>query len=230
MAKRTVLVVEDDPAIRTGLVDTLGLEGYRVLEAGDGARGLRMAREEDPDCIVLDLMLPDQDGLDVCRVLRRERLRGAILILTARSGHEDRVKGLDLGADDYLTKPFSLDELLARIRALLRRVEEREAGIQELRIGEVHLNFKNYEATRGGIPLKLTAREFRILKLLVENPGKVISRGEFLDKVWGYDIPPNTRTVDNHVARLRKRIEPHPSRPRYILSVRGVGYKFMPEP
>lgn len=228
MGERTILVVEDDPAIRTGLVDTLSGEGYRVIQADEGGKALRLARDCDPDCIVLDLMLPDRSGLDVCRTLRRDRARGMILILTAKSRHEDRVRGLDLGADDYLTKPFSLDELLARIRALLRRVEEREEGVQEYRLGDILLNFRDYHATRDGTPLELTAREFKILKLFVENPGKVISRKEFLDKVWGYDIPPNTRTVDNHIARLRKRIEPDPARPRYVLSVRGVGYKFQP--
>ena len=230
MGNRTILIVEDDAAIRTGLVDTLLIEGYRVLQAEDGGVALRLAREHDPDCVVLDLMLPDRSGLEVCRTLRRDRLRGAILILTAKSRHEDRVKGLDLGADDYLTKPFSLDELLARIRALLRRVEEKEEGPAEYSLGEVTLNFRNFEATRSGKPFKLTAREFKILKLFVENPGKVISRSEFLDKVWGYDIAPTTRTVDNHMARLRKRIEPDPARPSYILSVRGVGYKFEPPP
>ncbi|MCZ6602189.1 MAG: response regulator transcription factor [Planctomycetota bacterium] len=228
MGERTILIVEDDAAIRTGLVDTLRLEGYRVLQAEEGGVALRLAREQDPDCIVLDLMLPDRSGFDVCQALRRDRARGAILILTAKSRDEDRVKGLDLGADDYLTKPFSLEELLARIRALLRRVKEKVAGPQEYHVGDLKLNFRNFEAIRNGQPLKLTAREFKILKLFLDNPGKVISRKEFLDKVWGYDFPPNTRTVDNHIARLRKRIEPDPAHPRYILSVRSVGYKFEP--
>ena len=226
MADRTVLVVEDEAAIRTGLVDNLKMEGYEVFEAADAATGQRLALERDPDCIILDLMLPDGDGLDVCKRLRRERIRGGILILTAKGEHGDRVKGLDLGADDYLPKPFVVKELLARVRALLRRVEARDKGVLEIDLGDLHLNFRNFAATKGGKPLKLTTREFKILKLFVENPGRVISRREFLDKVWGYDIPPNTRTVDNHIARLRKRIEEDPAHPRFILSVRGIGYKF----
>lgn len=228
MSQRSILVIEDEAAIRTGLVDTLTLEGYRVLEAPDGTTGLGLALEEDPDCIVLDLMLPDMDGLDICRRLRRERIRGAILILTAKGGHADRVKGLDYGADDYLPKPFSLEELLARVRALLRRVEAREEGIPSVDLGDIHIDFRKFSATRKGAPLKLSSREFKILRLFAENPGRVVSRNEFLDKVWGYDIPPNTRTVDNHMARLRKRIEDDPAHPRFILSVRGIGYKFQP--
>ena len=228
MSERTVLVVEDEAAIRTGLVDNLAMEGYRVLEAADATTGQRLALERDPDCIILDLMLPDGDGLDVCKRLRRERIRGAILILTAKGASGDRVKGLDHGADDYLAKPFEVKELLARVRALLRRVEQPEEGVQEIQLGDLHLNFKNFAASKGGKALKLTTREFKILKLFVDNPGRVISRREFLDKVWGYDIPPNTRTVDNHIARLRKRVEDDSAHPRFILSVRGIGYKFQP--
>ena len=224
-----ILVVEDDPAILTGVRDNLELEGYEVFTAEDGEPALDIARKKKPDLIVLDLMLPGLSGFEVLKRLRDEGSDAFVVVLTAKKEEVDKVRGLELGADDYITKPFSLIEFLARIKAILRRGPLKSQGLKKFSFADVEIDFENFEARRKGKPLKLTPREFEILKFLAENQGKVVSRNELLDKVWGYKTFPTTRTVDNHIMRLRKQIESNPSSPRYIVSVRGVGYKFVPE-
>jgi DNA-binding response OmpR family regulator len=223
-----ILVVEDDPAILRGLSDNLRLESYEVVTAADGEAGYRSAHEAHPDLIVLDLMLPRLSGYELCRKLRGERLATPILMLTARGEEADRVLGLDLGADDYVTKPFSVRELLARIRALLRRAHPSSALPDEVRFGGVEVDFRSYEAKKGGAPVDLTPKEFQLLRLLVARGGAVVTREELLGEVWGYDTLPNTRTVDNHVASLRAKLEPDRPATPHIQTVHGVGYKFVP--
>jgi two-component system alkaline phosphatase synthesis response regulator PhoP len=224
-----ILVVEDDPSILAGVRDTLEVEGYAVVTARDGEAGARLALSEDPDLIVLDVMLPRLSGIDVCRKLRENRIRGTILMLTARAAEQDKVRGFQAGADDYLTKPFSLVELLLRVKALLRRTKKAEDQLARIAFGDVELDFQKFEAKKQGKRIDLTPREFKIMRLFCENPGRVVTRNELLDKVWGYDTFPTTRTVDNHIVKLRKAIEDETGAPRYILSVRGVGYKFDPD-
>lgn len=224
-----ILVVEDEPAIREGIKDTLELEEYVVLTASDGQEGLKLALSEDPDLVLLDVMMPKLSGFDVLRKLRENRIRGGIIMLTAKKAEEDKVRGLKLGADDYVTKPFSVVELLARVQAVLRRTEPPSDPLSDVRFHDVSVDFESLEGTKGDRPLDLSPRHFKILRLFVENPGRVISRNELLDKVWGYDNFPTTRTVDNHIVQLRKQIEDVPSEPKIITSVRGVGYKFNAE-
>jgi len=224
-----ILVVEDDPSILLGVTDTLEGEGFVVLSAKDGETALKIAAREDPDLYILDVMLPRLSGIEVCRRLHEERARGAKLMLTARAAESDKVKGFDAGADDYLTKPFSLTELLLRVRALLRRTPKAADRLARFQFGDVELDFQKHEARKAGRPIDLTPRELKILRLFCESPGRVVSRNELLDKVWGYDRFPSTRTVDNHMVKLRKSIEDDPARPRFVLSVRGVGYKLDPE-
>jgi DNA-binding response OmpR family regulator len=223
-----ILVVEDDPAILRGLSDNLRLESYEVVTAADGEAGDRLAHEARPDLIVLDLMLPRLSGYELCRKLRSEGLTTPILMLTARGEEADRVLGLDLGADDYVTKPFSVRELLARIRALLRRAHPPRPMPDEVRFGDVVVDFRSYEAKKGGAPVDMTPKEFQLLRLLAARAGEVVSRGELLEEVWGYETLPNTRTVDNHVATLRAKLEPDKSATPHIQTVHGVGYKFVP--
>ena len=223
-----VLVVEDDAAILRGLADNLKFESYEVLTAVDGETGYRLARERAPDLIVLDLMLPKLSGYELCRKLRAEGSRIPIMMLTARSEEADRVLGLDLGADDYVTKPFSVRELLARVRALLRRAEAPAPPPDEVAVGSVTINFRRYEARRGKQEIEMTRKEFGILRLLTARVREVVTRDELLNEVWGLDNYPTTRTVDNHMASLRAKIEPDPSTPKHLLTVHGVGYKFVP--
>jgi DNA-binding response OmpR family regulator len=222
-----VLVVEDDPAILRGLTDNLRFESYDVIAASDGESAYRLIREQKPDAIVLDLMLPNMSGYELCRKVRGEGLRTPILMLTARGEEADRILGLDLGADDYITKPFSVRELLARVRAVLRRVQPAPAAPDELRIDDLVVDFRKYEAEKSGAAIDLTRKEFGLLRLLVQRRGEVVSRSELLDEVWGYDATPTTRTVDNHVASLRAKIETNPAEPRHLLTVFGVGYKWV---
>jgi DNA-binding response OmpR family regulator len=223
-----ILVVEDDPAILRGLSDNLRLESYEVVTAKDGEAGDRLVREGSPDLIVLDLMLPRLSGYELCRKLRSEGVTTPILMLTARGEEADRVLGLDLGADDYVTKPFSIRELLARIRALLRRSRPARAMPDTVRFEDVTVDFRSYEASRAGVPVEMTPKEYQLLRLLVARAGEVVTRDELLNEVWGYDSYPNTRTVDNHVASLRAKLEPDKTSPRHIQTVHGVGYKFVP--
>ena len=223
-----ILVVEDDPAILRGLADNLKFESHEVLTATDGEAGYRLFREEKPDLIILDLMLPKLSGYEICRKVRGEGLTTPILMLTARGEEADRVLGLDLGADDFVTKPFSVRELMARVRALLRRAHPPKALPDELRFDDVQVDFRRYEARKGEKPLEMTRKEFGVLRLLAARSGEVVTREDLLNEVWGYENYPTTRTVDNHIALLRSKLEQDPSEPRHLLTVHGVGYKFVP--
>jgi len=225
MSNARILIIEDERPMRTALVDVLEAEGHRVLAAADGEEGLQRALAEKPDLILLDLMMPRLDGYAVCAELRRLANPVPILILTAKGQLEDRVKGLDLGADDYLVKPFSTEELLARVRAVLRRIARPAAALRTLVLGDVRIDFIRQQATRGRAQLHLTAKEFAMLRLLAESVGEPVSRERFLDIAWGYGAFPTTRTVDTHVATLRAKIEKNPYAPRWIKTVHGVGYR-----
>jgi DNA-binding response OmpR family regulator len=222
-----VLVVEDEAAILQGLCDNLEFEGYEVFRAADGIAGLDLIRKHDPHLIILDLMLPRLSGYELCRKLRAEGLNTPILMLTARGEEADRVLGLDLGADDYVTKPFSIRELMARVRALLRRTTAAADLPGELRFGDVQVDFSRYEASRDGRKVELTRKEFGLLRLLAAREGAVVTRNELLDKVWGYEATPTTRTIDNHMAALRAKLEHDPGQPEHLITVHGVGYKLV---
>jgi len=220
-----ILIIEDETPMRTALQDVLEAEGYRALTAADGEIGLRKAVEEKPDLILLDIMMPKLDGYEVCAELRRRSNPVPVLMLTAKGQIEDRVTGLDAGADDYLVKPFSTEELLARVRALLRRVQRQGKSAAKLKLGEVEIDLARQTAVRGRTAIHLTAKEFAMLRLMAGNPGEPVTRERFLDAVWGYTAFPTTRTVDNHIASLRSKLEPNPNEPRWIKTVHGVGYK-----
>lgn len=221
-----LLIIEDELPMRTALADVLASEGYRVITAPDGDAGLRRAIEEAPDLVLLDIMMPKLDGYAVCAELRRLGRTVPVLMLTAKGLVEDKVLGLDAGADDYLVKPFSTEELLARVRALLRRLERQTTAAPEaLRFDDVRIDLVKQTATRGKKELHLTAKEFSMLRIMAQSPGEPISRERFLDLVWGCAAFPTTRTVDNHIAALRGKIEPHPEKPKWIKTVHGVGYK-----
>jgi len=223
-----ILVVEDDPAILRGLADNLTFESYEVLTAGDGEAAYRLLREKKPDLLILDLMLPRMSGYELCRKARSEGITTPIMMLTARGEEADRVLGLDLGADDYMTKPFSVRELLARVRALLRRTAGPSKALpDDLRVDDVVVDFRRYEARKGKKTLEMTRKEFGLLRLLAARAGEVVSREELLNEVWGYENYPSTRTVDNHVASLRSKIEEDPAQPRRLMTVHGVGYKLV---
>jgi len=228
---KRILIIEDDLAILRGLKDNLEYDKYEVLTATDGEQGYCLIQEKKPDLIILDLMLPKMSGYELCRKVREEGLTTPILMLTARGEEVDRVLGLDLGADDYVAKPFSVPELLARVRAILRRVQRSKSGPfpNELRFGKVLIDFKSFEARRAGKALNMSRKEFGILRLLAARAGEVVTRDELLDEVWGYEQYPTTRTVDNHIALLRSKLEEDPSKPRHLLTVHGVGYKLVLE-
>lgn len=221
-----ILIIEDEESILMPLEDNLRLEGYEVSSARDGVEGLAKAREGSFDLIVLDIMLPKMDGFEVCKRMRQDRVMTPILMLTAKSQEIDRVLGLELGADDYMTKPFSSRELLARIKAILRRVREPGGGIEAYRFGAVEVDFAKYEAKKRGVPVLLTSLEFALLRHLVRNRGRVLHRDEILDDVWGKDVFVDARTVDKHISLLRRKLEDDPQEPAYIIGVRGAGYKF----
>jgi len=224
-----IIVIEDDRAILRGLKDNLEYESYEVLTATDGEQGYRLIREHHPDLIVLDLMIPKMDGYELCRKVRSEGIAVPILMLTARSEEMDRVHGLDIGADDYVTKPFSVPELLARIRAILRRAQPPTALPENLRFDDVFIDFTCFDARKAGQVLKLSRKEFGVLRLLAARAGQVVTRNEMLDEVWGHESYPTTRTVDNHIASLRAKLEDDPSKPRHLITVHGVGYKLVLE-
>jgi two-component system alkaline phosphatase synthesis response regulator PhoP len=222
-----ILIVEDDPAMSVALRDGFEFEKYNVEMAADGEDGLRLANRGDHDLIVLDVMLPKKSGLDVCKELRQNGSRTPVIMLTARGQEIDKIVGLKLGADDYVTKPFSFMELLARVEAVLRRVQRKTAG-DEFEFGEIRLDFRTYQASKSGDTIELTPREFRILRYFIDHAEQVVSREALLNHVWGYDSSAFTRTVDTHMARLRQKVESTPSEPRHLLTVHRVGYKFVP--
>ena len=220
-----ILIIEDETPMRTALADVLAAEGHRALTAADGAQGLQRAIEEKPDLILLDVMMPKLDGFALCAELRRLGHTPPILMLTAKGQIDDRVTGLDAGADDYLVKPFSTEELLARVRALLRRTQKPGKSAATLKLGNVEIDLARQTAVRGKKTIHLTAKEFSMLRLLGETPGEPVSRERFLVLVWGCAAFPTTRTVDNHIASLRGKLEPNPEAPRFLKTVHGVGYK-----
>ncbi|MBI4304347.1 MAG: response regulator transcription factor [Chloroflexi bacterium] len=228
MDSKRVLIVEDDRTLLDVLNYNLAKEGYDVLMATSGSQALEVSSANNPDLIILDLMLPEMSGLEVCRILRK-KMTVPILMLTARADEIDKVAGLDLGADDYMTKPFSMRELLARVRALLRRTEMatpkamREETL--LRVANLEIDLARRRVTTGEVELILTAREFDLLAFLAKNEGLVFSREQLLEKVWGYDYAGDTRTVDVHIRWLRQKIENDPAKPRHLVTLRGVGYK-----
>ena len=225
-----ILIVDDEPEMVRGLEDNLRFEGYQTLAASNGKEGLAQAMQGSPDLILLDIMMPELSGWNVLRALRQKGLDVPVILLTARGEEVDRVLGLELGADDYITKPFSLRELLARVRAVLRRPGPRQKS-EELACGDVRLHLRARQAFKAGKEVKLTRKEFELMRYLMEHPGEVITRDRLLDEVWGYHEYPTTRTVDTHILRLRQKFETDPEHPRYIVTVHGQGYKFAnPEP
>lgn len=219
-----ILVVEDEPRLALGLEDDFKLEGYEVEVVRDGETASRRAREQPFDLIILDVMLPRKDGFEVCRELRRAGLRTPIILLTAKTEESDKVLGLELGADDYVTKPFSPRELRARVKALLRRAAGEVPDVY--RFGDVDVNFSRGQLARAGNPVELTPLEFKLLAAFIRHRGHVLSREQLLDEVWGRKIAVTDRVVDTHITNLRKKIEPRPAQPRYLISVRGMGYRF----
>ena len=219
---KRILVIEDEPQMLLGLRDNLELEGYDVQTASDGEQGLARAAAFNPDLVILDLMLPRKNGFDVCRELRERSNTTSIVMLTARSAETDKVLGLELGADDYVTKPFSITELLARVRAVLRRTSTRPPTEEVVRIGDLEIDFKLHQARREKRRVEFTAREFELLRYFVQHRGKVVTREQILNEVWGYEEFPTTRTIDNFVAKLRQKIERAPHAPEHILTIHGT--------
>jgi len=221
-----ICIVEDEPGVRSGLTLNLELEGFKIVSAQDGEEGLEVIRKSRPDLIILDVMMPRKDGFQVCKELRNAGDSTPIILLTAKSREVDKVLGLDLGADDYLAKPFGMAELMARVKAILRRAQPTKE-VEQIHFGDVVIDFKAYQAQRASEPLDLSAREYRLLRYLIARQGTVVTRDQLLDEVWGYNSYPTTRTVDNHIAKLRQKVERSVDNPEHILTVHGVGYKFV---
>jgi len=221
-----ILIIEDEESILMALTDDLGLEGYEVASARDGLKGLSMAKEKAHDLIVLDIMLPKMDGFEVCKQLRQAGVATPILMLTAKSQEIDKVLGLELGADDYVTKPFSPRELLARVKAILRRVKTTQEEFDIYSFDDVEIDFKKYEVKKKGQPVYLTSLEFSLIGFLIKHKDQVVNRSAILDGVWGQDVYVLPKTVDTHIGHLRKKIEDDLANPKHIIGVRGIGYKF----
>ncbi len=227
--KKKILIVEDEPGILLSLKDELESECYEVIPAEDGEKGLNAARDKMPDLIILDVMMPKLNGFEVCKQLRKEGNRTPIIMLTVKDKEIDKVLGLELGADDYVTKPFSLREVVARVKAILRRTEDLLDELNICSIGDIHLDFRKYEAYRGEMSIELTPLEYRMLKILIMKKEQVITRNDLLDAIWGEDeIVVSSRTIDSHIANIRKKIEDDPSNPKHIINIWGVGYKLIP--
>ncbi len=222
-----ILIVEDEPAMIAGLRDNFEFEGYDVISANDGVEGLERALTDDPDLVVLDLMMPRMSGLDVCKQLKAKKPSIPIIMLTARGQEIDKVVGLELGADDYVTKPFSIRELLARVKAVLRRASPQASALEIYRFSDIEVNIRANEVRRAGAHVELSAKEFALLAYFISHPGETLSRDRLLDAVWGYENYPNSRTVDTHIVHLRHKLELIPEEPRFILTVHGSGYKFV---
>jgi len=224
---KKILIIEDDPAIRTGLKETFTTEGYNVSDAETGTKGFELAGKQNFDLIVLDLILPGKDGIEICKDLRSDGVKTPIIMVTSRKEEIDKILGLEIGADDYVTKPFSIRELLARVKALIRRSTYEPGDIEEVAFANLKIDFKKQEMLKGENPVRLSATEYRILYYFIDHEGEVISRDKFLDEVWGYDSYPTTRTVDNYILSLRKKIEDDPAKPKHLLTIHKVGYKFV---
>ncbi len=224
-----ILIVEDDPAMERGLRDNLEIEGYSVDSAADGAAGLKLLTENTYDIALLDVMLPKLSGFDLLRQARAQGVRTPVIMLTAKGEEIDRVLGLELGADDYVTKPFSLRELLARVKAVLRRSEGKAGAAEDavLMLGSLRIDFSTYNATREGDAVEMTPKEFDVLKFLWKHKGETVSRDQLLEQVWGYSESISSRTVDNFILRLRQKIEQDPAHPKHILTMHGIGYKLI---
>lgn len=223
----TILLVEDEEAMLKGLRDAFEHNGYTVLAAKDGETGLQLAHDHEPDVIILDVMLPRTDGFDVCRTLRKRGVGVPIIMLTARAEEVDKVVGLEIGADDYVTKPFSTRELLARVKAHLRRITEKVTSLEQYEFGNVKLDFAAFKAFKNKKQVDLTSTEFSLLQVLIKHRNEVVPREKILNEVWGYEAYPSSRTVDNHILNLRQKLEDDPQKPEYILTVHGLGYKFV---
>jgi DNA-binding response OmpR family regulator len=224
---KKILIIEDDPAILTGLEETFREEHFDVSTVMSGQMGYERAKEGNFDLIILDLMLPEKNGIDVCKDLRKDGISTPILMLTGKKEEIDKVIGLEIGADDYVTKPFSIRELVARVKALLRRPQEIRPEVEEYSFSDVHLDFKKQEAKKENKLIELSVMEFKVLKYFIQREGEVIERLKLLDEVWGYENYPSTRTVDNFILNLRKKIEDDHSNPKHLLTVHGAGYKFV---
>ena len=222
-----ILIVEDEPDMVAGLRDNFEFEGYQVLSALDGVSGLERALADSPDLVILDVMMPRMSGLEVCKQLKSKRPAIPIIMLTARGQEVDKVVGLELGADDYITKPFSIRELLARVKAVLRRVGSLPRAKDSYSFGDVEVNLQSCQVSRRGRSLDFSSKEFDLLKYFLSPPGEALTRDRLLEEVWGYDKFPTTRTVDAHIVRLRQKLEPKPDDPRFFLTVHGTGYKFV---
>ncbi len=227
MNRKIILVVEDDPNIRLGLEDNLNMEGYQVLSAPDGVKGMKSALENKIDLVILDIMLPGMNGYEICRKIKAEKPELPVIMLTARGSEMDKIAGLDIGADDYITKPFSLPELLARIRVAFRRVYKDPEPLANFSYENVFLDFRNFQAFYKDAEISMTNKEFEIMAYFINHENKVIHRHDLLNEVWGYEAMPTTRTVDNFILNLRKKLEENPSKPKHIISVRSIGYKFV---
>jgi len=223
---KTILVIEDDISILRGLKDNLDYEGYAVITETNGEKGLQLALKKQADLILLDIMLPGMNGYEICRKLKMEKPEMPIIMITARGSEIDKVSGLDTGADDYVTKPFSIPELMARIRAVFRRTAADSGIPDEYCFGKIKLDFKKYKAFRDNQEIKLSSKEFAIMEYFIRHEGEAVHRHDLLNEVWGYEAIPTTRTVDNFILDLRKKLEENPSKPRYIESVRDIGYRF----
>jgi DNA-binding response OmpR family regulator len=223
---RTILIIEDDISILRGLKDNLEYEGYVVITETNGEKGLRLALEKKPDLILLDIMLPGMNGYEICRKLKNEKPELPVIMITARGSEMDKVSGLDIGADDYVTKPFSIPELMARIRVVFRRGAQAYDIPEQYNFGKIKLDFKKYKAFRDNQEIKLSTKEFAIMEYFIRHEGEAVHRHDLLNEVWGYESIPTTRTIDNFILDLRKKLEENPSKPRYIESVRDIGYRF----
>ncbi len=228
---KKILIIDDEPGVTLGLEDHLAMEGFEVETRDDGAKGLEAILDLKPDLVLLDVMMPKLNGFEVCKELRKRDFKVPIIMLTARGEEIDKVLGLELGADDYVTKPFGAREMVARIKAVLRRSGAARSALEltVLRFADVEVDFTSFQARRGGHPVELTAKEFQILRLFASRPSEVITRDEFLGQVWGEDVYITNRSVDNQVWAIRKKLESNPEEPKHFLSVRGIGYRFVPE-
>jgi len=222
-----ILIVEDEPNMVAGLRDNFEFEGYKVITAGDGVEGLQKALDESPDLVVLDVMMPRMSGLEVCKQLRAKRATLPIIMLTARGQEVDKVVGLELGADDYVTKPFSIRELLARVKAILRRASSGPKNQEHHSFADIEVDLRRCRVVKSGKLLDVSSKEFELLKYFISHSGETLSRDRLLEDVWGYDNFPTTRTVDTHLVRLRQKLEPDPEQPQYFLTVHGTGYRFV---